>query len=66
LASKFDEPKPQRPAPVDPPPKIAEPGDPELPNPQPVESLKPADPGFQMRTTGAAKFVHPWRVRLKP
>ena len=55
------EPVAEAPAPV----QIAKPADPPRQEPDMIELAKPAPGKFDMRFLGYAKFIRPWRVRMR-
>ena len=71
---RLDEALLKRLAPIAPPPEPVAVREPELAKPEPTE-LKPAEPveqpepptpGFRFGHAGSARFLRPWRVKLKP
>jgi hypothetical protein len=60
---RFEAPKPERPAPVQ--PSHAAPQVLESPPPAAVELPKQESPNLQMKIDGGAKFARPWRVWMK-
>jgi hypothetical protein len=63
-APKFETPKPERLAAVEP-SRPAEPQVLESPPPVTVEPPKQESPGLQMKIDGGARFARPWRVWMK-
>jgi hypothetical protein len=69
-APKLDVPKPKRLDPVAPRPEPAavirpEPIEPAPIELEPVEPLEPTAPGFRFGLAGSARFLRPWRIKLK-
>jgi hypothetical protein len=65
---KLDEPKPKRFDPVAPRPEpvaVIKPEPIEPTPPEPVELLEPPTPRFRLGLAGSARFLRPWRVKLK-
>ena len=69
---RLDEPKPQRLDPVAPRPEPAAISEPAPIEPAPIdrvpiepEPVEPPAPGFRLGIAGSAKFLRPWRVKLK-